>query len=111
MSRPPHADSSADIAPLVATMPEFRRLRAFVVVAEELNFRRAASRLMMTQSPLSRLIKSLENDVGVALFERNRHTVRLTPAGKALFEEIAALFTATETAVRRAREAARYGGP
>lgn len=84
-------------------IPDLRRLHAFVVVAEELHFRRAATRLVMAQSPLSRVIKKLEHDVGVQLFVRNRHSVRLTPAGAALLDDARELLRQANSAVERAR--------
>ncbi len=59
---------------------EIRHLRCFLAVAEELHFTRAAERLHMEQSPMSRAIKELEEDLGAQLFDRNRRGTRLTAA-------------------------------
>jgi DNA-binding transcriptional LysR family regulator len=89
-----------DATPVI---PDLRRLQAFVTVAEELHFRRAAERLAMAQSPLSRMIKSLERDIGVALFVRNRRTVTLTAAGEAMLDVARDVLKRAERAIARAR--------
>ncbi|KOC30619.1 LysR family transcriptional regulator [Comamonas testosteroni] len=62
-------------------------LRYFVVLAEELHFGRAAQRLCITQPPLSMALKTLEQDLGAVLMERDAKNVRLTPAGEAFLHE------------------------
>ena len=63
---------------------EISQITAFLAVAEELHFGRAAQRLHSAQPPLSRTIRQLEKQVGATLFERNTRNVRLTSAGEAL---------------------------
>lgn len=77
---------------------ELRHLRGFVAVAEELHFARAAERLHIEQSPLSRAIKELEYDLGVQLFERNTRSTRLTWAGHVLLQHVRRIFAAIEQA-------------
>lgn len=66
---------------------EIRQLKYFVVLAEELHFRKAAARLFISQPPLSSAIKQMESELGTQLFERNTKTVALTAAGRALYPE------------------------
>lgn len=82
---------------------DFRHLRAFVVVAEELHFTRAAERLHISQPPLSRHIRQLEQEVGVSLFERTRPRVVLTAAGHRLLRQAQALVTAGDDFLSAAR--------
>ncbi len=84
-------------------MLEFRLLRQFVVVAEELNFRRAAARLHMSQPPLSVAMQKLESEVGTALLDRSKHHVRLTPAGHAFYKDGVRLLQQVQRAQERAR--------
>jgi DNA-binding transcriptional LysR family regulator len=68
-------------------MIELRHLRYFIAVAEELNFRRAADRIHIDQTPLSRTVRDLENQWGVQLFVRGPRKLHLTPAGTRLLQE------------------------
>jgi len=92
---------------VAANSVELNQLRYFVAVAEELNFRRAAARLNMTQPPLSRHISLLEHTLGTPLFDRTNRSVRLTAAGRRLLIDATDILTRAEAAVLAAQQAAR----
>ncbi len=85
---------------------ELRQLRSFVVVAEELHFRRAADRLHLAQPSVSQHIRTLEAELGVRLFERDRRGVTLTAAGAALHAEARDLLARAQDAAAVTRAAA-----
>jgi len=68
---------------------EFRHIKYFLAVAEDLHFRKAAERLFISQPGLSRQIKHMEDDLGIKLFERHNRKVELTKPGKYLQKELA----------------------
>jgi DNA-binding transcriptional LysR family regulator len=78
----------------------------FVAVAEEMNFRRAATRLHMAQPPLSRAIKQLEMDLGCELLIRTSSGIRLTPAGSVLYDDARTLLAQADQTRSRLRAAA-----
>src|SRR4051812_14322681 len=86
---------------------EPRLLRAFVAVAEELHFGRAARRLHLSQPPLSMQIRRLEGELGVSLFARSRHGVRLTDPGHALLGRARSLLLDADRAVVEVQRVAR----
>jgi acetyl esterase/lipase len=82
---------------------ELRHLRAFVAVAEELNFGRAAARLFVSQPALSRQVRALERLIGCELLRRSTHRVELTVAGEALLERAHRLLGEVDDAIAATR--------
>jgi len=98
-------DENAEVVslPQAPDAIELRHLRAFVAVAEELNFGRAAARLYLSQPALSRQIRSLERLVGCDLLRRSTHRVELTLAGEALLDRARGMLREVDEAVSAAR--------
>ncbi len=86
---------------------ELRQLVYFIAVAEELHFGKAAERLHLSQPALSKQIHALENSLKIKLFERTRHWVRLTPAGKNFLTTARSTLQQLETGIKVAQQVAR----
>ena len=97
------ADSNVVALPSVVEAVELRHLRAFVAVATDLNFTRAAERLYISQPALSRQISILERRIGCLLINRSTHHVTLTMAGEALLARARTLLDDVEEAVHIAQ--------
>src|SRR5215213_4623171 len=76
---------------------DLQQLRCFLAVAEELHFGRAAQRLHLTPSPVSRAVKDLERELGVELFVRRYHQVDLTPTGEQLVDRVRAIIDGVDS--------------
>lgn len=86
---------------------DLRYLRYFIVVAEELNFTRAADRLHTVQPSLSQQIRRLEDIVGTPLFYRDKHRIELTEAGRVFIEQSRKILESADRGIEMARKAAR----
>lgn len=82
---------------------ELRHLRYFVAIADEESFRRAAARLHVSQSPLSRQMKDLEEEMAVELFEPDGRGIRLTAAGRTFADRARSILASVDTAVEEAK--------
>jgi len=88
---------------LMSNQLELRHLRYFLMVAEELHFRKAAEKLFISQPGLSRQIKQLEKELGIHLFERHNRKVVLTPTGHYLRDQVRIIFKDLESAIHHAQ--------
>lgn len=86
---------------------DFRQIRYFIAVAEELHFRRAAAKLHISQPPLSQQIQTLEKELGTHLLLRDRRSVQLTAAGDAFLRRARALIEQAASAAHEARQIGR----
>ncbi|MFZ4894370.1 LysR substrate-binding domain-containing protein [Plantibacter sp. Mn2098] len=86
---------------------DLRKLRYFLVVAEELNYGRAAERLHIAQPVLSRQIAALEHELGVTLFDRSKRGTTMTEVGALLVDDARALLHTASALQRRAKTAGR----
>ena len=86
---------------------EFRHIRYFVAVAEELSFSRAAKRLAIAQPPLSQQVQALEREIGTKLLNRNSRPIQLTLAGRTFLELSYSLMLQLERAVHTTQRVGR----
>src|SRR5690242_19963988 len=87
-------------------VPNLTRLRSFIAVAQERQFRRAAERIGLSQPALSAHIRELEQDLGVALFSRTTRSVRLTAEGESFLHRAQRALDDLSAAVLELRERA-----
>lgn len=88
---------------------ELRHLRYFAAVAEELNITKAAARLHVSQPPLSRQIRDLEDELGVVLLKRSPKAVELTEAGKLFYKETKTILAHVDVATEKVRSLVQRG--
>src|SRR5947209_6194365 len=86
---------------------DLRHLQYFITVAEEMNITRAAERLGMAQPPLTRIIRGLEEELGVQLFDRSTRQISLTPAGKVFLKRVSLMLTQYQETVQLTQQVSR----
>ncbi len=88
---------------------ELRQIRYFIAVAEEQHFTRAVRRLGIEQSPLSRVIRALEHEVGAVLLQRSTRGSQLTPSGRIFLQYARSIIESVESAKLAARNTVATG--
>jgi DNA-binding transcriptional LysR family regulator len=107
VARQPQAQLVASGRLAAVVTPELRQLRYVIEVAQQRSFTRAAERLHVAQQALSQQVKTVEDQLGVKLFERGNRGVSLTPAGSVFVQEARRVVNGAERVVRRTQAAAR----
>lgn len=88
-------------------MVDLREIEAFLAVADELHFGRAAERLQISQPRISQVVRTMERRIGAPLFARSSRKVELTPLGERLRSDLAPAYEALRSGIARARASAR----
>jgi DNA-binding transcriptional LysR family regulator len=83
---------------------KLRQLRHFTAVASHGNFSRAAKALHLSPAALSRQVKGLEDELGVALFKRESNRISLTHSGQIFFQEASEILARVDKAIRRVQK-------
>ncbi|GAA1314050.1 LysR family transcriptional regulator [Planotetraspora silvatica] len=86
---------------------ELRDIEIFLTLAEELHFGRTAERLRVTTARITQAVKKQERQIGGQLFERTSRTVRLTPLGRQLRDDLSPVYSGLQDGMRRAKLAAQ----
>jgi LysR family glycine cleavage system transcriptional activator len=96
-----------DVPRTMSRLPSLTAVRYFSVAARTLSFTAAANELHVTQGAVSRMVQSLESDLGVQLFERNGRWITLSPAGQAYYREVSEALDRIANASEALRQAAQ----
>lgn len=92
----------------MSVSPPLRKLQYALAVARQSHFRKAAESVNVSQPTLSRQVRELEDEIGLELFQRDRHPVALTTAGQAFFAVVEEMILKIDPDFQRAKDAARH---
>jgi DNA-binding transcriptional LysR family regulator len=107
LSLSPNANYSTICGELMSATPPLRKLQYVLAVARELHFRKAAERLHVEQSSISRQIREVEEELGFEIFRRDNHLVALTDAGRAFILAVDDIMSRLDADFTRARDVSR----